>query len=141
LGQNVPVPDHPEPDAPPPVDPRDEPAPLGLLLLLIGGSAAVVIAIATFFATSTSVRPLLLGPILLVAFQVVAHEVWWRRWWGALPGAVVGLVTYFEGRAMLADVIGDTWAHPLAYVAAWCLFAVIFALASRFPRTDFSSAR
>ncbi|WP_156325681.1 hypothetical protein [Nonomuraea sp. SBT364] len=124
-----------------PTDPRDEPAPLGLMVLLTGGSALAIIVLVTFFSGSTSLRPLLLGPIMLVGYEVLVHEVWWKRWWGAVPGAIAGLVTYFEGRAMLADLIGDTWAHPLAFVTAWVLFAVVFCLASRYPRTDFTAQR
>ncbi|MBN6057166.1 hypothetical protein JYK22_34905, partial [Nonomuraea sp. RK-328] len=78
---------------------------------------------------------LLFGPIALVAFEVVVHEVWWQRWWGAVPGAVLGLTLYSEGREALGDIVGDAWGQPIAYVAAWALFAVVFALASRYPRT------
>ncbi|WP_336208628.1 hypothetical protein [Nonomuraea sp. LPB2021202275-12-8] len=124
-----------------PVDPRDEPAPFGAVVLLTAGSAVAILAIYGFFGSAGSSRPLLLGPITLVVFEVVMHEVWWRRWWGAIPGAIVGLVAYFEGRAMLADIIGDAWGEPVAFVAAWTLFAVIFALASRYPRTNFTGDR
>ncbi|MEU4572247.1 hypothetical protein ACBI99_14665 [Nonomuraea sp. ATR24] len=126
---------------PPQTDPRDEPAPLGLMVLLTGGSAVVIILAVTFLSGSAGLRPLLLGPIMLVGYEVLVHEVWWKRWWGAVPGAIAGLVTYFEGRAMLADLIGDAWAHPLAFVTAWVLFAVVFCLASRYPRTDFTAQK
>ncbi|MGV9301989.1 hypothetical protein ACWDLG_01330 [Nonomuraea sp. NPDC003727] len=106
-------------------DPRDEPAPFGTIVLLTTLSAVAVAALQYFVAERLNLKLLLVGPIALVAFEVVVHEVWWRRWWGAVPGALAGLVLYFEGRQMVAE--------PLAYVAAWALFAVVFCLASRIP--------
>lgn len=104
-------------------DPREEPAPFGAVVLLTTLSAVAVMALDHFLPQQLNTKMLLFGPIALVAFEVVVHEVWWRRWWGAIPGAVVGLVVYFEGRQMVGE--------PVAYVAAWALFAVIFCLASR----------
>ncbi|MGW4475990.1 hypothetical protein [Nonomuraea sp. NPDC004354] len=106
-------------------DPRDEPAPFGTIVLLTTLSAVAVAALQYFVAERLNLKLLLVGPIALVAFEVVVHEVWWRRWWGAVPGALAGLVLYFEGRQMVAE--------PVAYVAAWALFAVVFCLASRIP--------
>ncbi|MEV0386222.1 hypothetical protein [Nonomuraea sp. NPDC050643] len=124
----------PEP-VPPTGDPRAEPAPFGLVVLLTVGSAVAVMVLAALLSHPPGLTFLLFGPIALVVFEVVAYDVWWRRWWGAVPGAVAGLAVYFEGRTALADVVGDTWAHPVAYVTAWTLFAVVFALCSRYPRT------
>lgn len=120
---------------PAPGDPRDEPAPLGLVVLLTGGSAAAVMGLTAVLSDPPGLKLLLLGPIALVVWEVIAFEVWWRRWWGAIPGAVAGLLVYVEGRQALADVVGDAWAHPVAYVTAWTLFAAVFALCSRYPRT------
>ncbi|MFI6743738.1 hypothetical protein ACIBI9_63665 [Nonomuraea sp. NPDC050451] len=117
------------------VDPRNEPAPFGAVVLLTAASAVAVMGLSAFLSQPPALKILLFGPIALVAFEVVVHEVWWQRWWGAIPGAVAGLALYFEGRAALSDLVGDTWAHPVAYVAAWTLFAVVFALCSRYPRT------
>ncbi|MDR8407341.1 hypothetical protein MTP10_01125 [Nonomuraea sp. 3-1Str] len=119
----------------PQTDPRDEPAPFGAVVLLTVASAVAVMAVTSLLDEPPSLKFLLLGPIALVVFEVMVHEVWWQRWWGAVPGAVLGLTLYFEGREALGDVVGDSWAHPLAYVTAWALFAVVFALASRYPRT------
>lgn len=105
------------------------------MVLLTTGSALAVVALAGLLGGEPTLKWLLLGPVGLVAFEVLGHEVWWRRWWGAIPGALAGLTVYVEGRQALADLIGDAWAHPVAYVTAWALFAVIFALASRWPRT------
>ncbi|MER6943694.1 hypothetical protein ABT294_06675 [Nonomuraea sp. NPDC000554] len=120
-------------------DPRDEPAPFGAVVFLTAASAVAIIAFASLLSDPPGLKLLLLGPVALVVFEVVTNEVWWKRWWGAIPGAVAGLAVYFEGRDMLTDVMTDTWAHPIAYVAAWTLFAVVFALASRYPRTSFSA--
>ncbi|WP_146103998.1 hypothetical protein [Nonomuraea solani] len=116
-------------------DPRDQPAPFGAVVLLTAASAVAVMALAVTLSQPPGLKFLLFGPIALVVFEVVAYEVYWRRWWGALPGAVAGLAVYFEGRVALADVIGDTWAHPIAYVTAWTLFAAVFAVCSRYPRS------
>ncbi|MEU6716046.1 hypothetical protein ABZ897_31660 [Nonomuraea sp. NPDC046802] len=116
-------------------DPRNQPAPLGAVLLLTTASAAVIMVLAAMASHPPSLKYLLFGPIVLVVYEVVTEEVWWKRWWGAIPGAVVGLAMYVEGRTALADIIGDTWAYPVAYVTAWALFAVIFALCSRYPRS------
>ncbi|MFG3441039.1 hypothetical protein ACGF0J_27625 [Nonomuraea sp. NPDC047897] len=118
-------------------DPRDEPAPFGAVVLLTTGSAVAIMAAVALLSWPENLKLLLLGPITLVVWEVITYEVWWRRWWGAVPGAVAGLAMYGEGRQALADVIGDAWAHPVAYVTAWALFAVIFAVASRWPRTSF----
>ncbi|WP_176993903.1 hypothetical protein [Nonomuraea jiangxiensis] len=124
-----------DPPAGPEDDPRNEPAPFGLVVLLTAASAVVVMALEVFLSDPPGLRFLLFGPVALVAFEVITHEVWWQRWWGAIPGAVAGLGLYFEGRAALSDLIGAAWAHPVAYVAAWTLFAVVFAVCSRYPRT------
>ncbi|MEQ4725298.1 hypothetical protein [Nonomuraea sp. B19D2] len=124
-----------EPPTRPEEDPRNEPAPFGAVVLLTAASAVAVMGLAAFLSHPPGLKFLLLGPIALVVFEVAVHEVWWKRWWGAIPGAVAGLALYFEGRTTLADLVGDTWAHPVAYVAAWTLFAVVFALCSRYPRT------
>ncbi|MFC4012768.1 hypothetical protein ACFOY2_36430 [Nonomuraea purpurea] len=116
-------------------DPRNEPAPFGTIVLLTVASAAAVMVLAALMSDPPGLKFLLFGPIAFVVFEVVGNEVWWKRWWGAIPGAVVGLAMYVEGRTALADVIGDTWAYPVAYVTAWALFAVIFALCSRYPRS------
>ncbi|MFC7590453.1 hypothetical protein ACFQYP_47210 [Nonomuraea antimicrobica] len=116
-------------------DPRDEPAPFGTVVLLTSLSAVAVMVLSALLAHPPGAKFLLFGPIALVVFEVITHELWWQRWWGAVPGALAGLAVYFEGRQALADVIGDTWAHPIAYVTAWALFAVVFALCSRYPRT------
>ncbi|TDD11030.1 hypothetical protein E1292_06580 [Nonomuraea deserti] len=121
--------------SPPGNDPRDEPAPFGAVVLLTAGSAVAVMVISALMSDPPGMRFHLGGPIALVVFEVVTNEVWWQRWWGAIPGAIGGLACYFEGRAALADLVGDTWGHPIAYVAAWTLFAVVFALCSRYPRT------
>ncbi|MBB6350076.1 hypothetical protein ACWGH8_25795 [Nonomuraea muscovyensis] len=128
---------HPGGEAVPAADPRDEPAPFGAVVLLTTGSAVAIMAAVSLLSWPANLKLLLLGPITLVVWEVVTHEVWWRRWWGAVPGAVAGLTMYVEGRQALADVIGDAWAHPVAYVTGWALFAVIFAVASRWPRTAF----
>ncbi|MDX3104610.1 hypothetical protein [Nonomuraea angiospora] len=117
------------------IDPRNEPAPFGAVVLLTAASAVAVMALSALLSQPPGLKWLLFGPIALVVFEVVVHEVWWQRWWGAIPGAVAGLAFYFEGRAALSDLVGDAWAHPVAYVAAWTLFAVVFALCSRYPRT------
>ncbi|NUW45979.1 hypothetical protein [Nonomuraea rhodomycinica] len=117
------------------IDPRDEPAPFGAVVLLTVASAVAVMVVTSLLDQPPGLKFLLLGPIALVVFEVMVHEVWWQRWWGAVPGAVLGLTLYFEGREALGDVVGDSWAHPIAYVAAWALFAVVFAVASRYPRT------
>ncbi|GAA2394492.1 hypothetical protein [Nonomuraea africana] len=104
-------------------DPREEPAPFGTVVLLTALSAVAVMALDYVLPQQLNTKMLLFGPIALVAFEVVVHEVWWRRWWGAIPGAAAGLAVYFEGRQMVGE--------PVAYVAAWTLFAVIFCLASR----------
>ncbi|PRX63111.1 hypothetical protein B0I32_111104 [Nonomuraea fuscirosea] len=134
--QDEPVPrqDEQAPAPQPEDDPRDEPAPLAALVLLTAGSAVAVMVLAAFLSQPPRLNFLLFGPVALVAFEVVAYDVWWRRWWGAIPGALLGLLIYFEGRAALSDVIGEVWAHPVAYVLAWTLFAVVFALCSRYPR-------
>ncbi|MFB4280914.1 MULTISPECIES: hypothetical protein [unclassified Nonomuraea] len=123
------------PDSSPVEDPRNEPAPFAAVVLLTGGSAVAVMVLAALLSHPPGLKFLLLGPVALVVFEVVAYEVWWQRWWGAVPGAVAGLAIYFEGRQALADLMGDTWAHPVAYVTAWTLFAVVFALCSRYPRS------
>ncbi|MET7338687.1 hypothetical protein [Nonomuraea sp. NPDC005650] len=117
------------------IDPRNEPAPFGAVVLLTVASAVAVMGLGALLSEPPALKFLLFGPIALVVFEVMVHEVWWQRWWGAIPGAVAGLALYFEGRVTLADLIGDTWAHPVAYVAAWALFAVVFAVCSRYPRT------
>ncbi|MBB5776676.1 hypothetical protein [Nonomuraea jabiensis] len=117
------------------IDPRNEPAPFGTLVLLTAASAVAVMGLSALLSQPPGLKWLLFGPIALVAFEMVVHEVWWQRWWGAIPGAVAGLALYFEGRATLSDLVGDVWAHPVAYVAAWTLFAAVFALCSRYPRT------
>ncbi|WP_431899256.1 hypothetical protein [Nonomuraea sp. bgisy101] len=109
-------------------DPRDEPAPFAPVVLLTTLSAVAVAALQYVVAERLNLKMLLLGPVALVAFEVVVHEVWWRRWWGAVPGAVVGAAVYFEGRQMV-------W-EPVAYVAGWALFAVIFCLAGRVALGD-----
>ncbi|MFE3454591.1 hypothetical protein ACFXJ8_37280 [Nonomuraea sp. NPDC059194] len=109
-------------------DPRDEPAPFAAVVLLTTLSAVAVAVLHHFLADRLNLKLLLLGPVALVAFEVVVHEVWWRRWWGAVPGALVGAAVYFEGRQMV-------W-EPVAYVAAWALFAVVFCLASRVALGD-----
>ncbi|GAA3246216.1 hypothetical protein [Nonomuraea helvata] len=124
-----------EPPTRPEEDPRNEPAPFGAVVLLTAASAVAVMGLAALLSHPPGLKFLLLGPIALVVFEVVVHEVWWQRWWGAIPGAAAGLALYFEGRAALADIVGEPWAHPVAYVAAWTLFAVVFALCSRYPRT------
>ncbi|MEV0623071.1 hypothetical protein AB0I81_57815 [Nonomuraea sp. NPDC050404] len=121
--------------SPPEDDPRNEPAPFGTLVLLTAASAGAVMALTGLLADPPSLKFLLFGPIALVAFEVAVHEVWWQRWWGAIPGAVAGLAVYFEGRVALADIMGDGWAHPIAYVTAWTLFAAVFAWCSRYPRS------
>lgn len=121
-------------------DPRDEPAPFAATVLLTVVSAAAV-AVAGLVFPEVNPKLQLLGPAGLMAFEIMVEEVWWRRWWGAIPGAVIGLIAYFEGRAMLADLGAGAWAHPVAFVTAWTLFAVVFALASRYPRTAFTPGR
>ncbi|TDE60368.1 hypothetical protein E1295_00555 [Nonomuraea mesophila] len=116
-------------------DPRDNPAPFAAVVLLTAGVAVAVMVISALMSDPPGAKFVLGGPIATVIYGVVSHEVWWPRWWGAIPGAIAGLAGYFEGRAALADLVGDAWAHPVAYVAAWTLFAVVFALCSRFPRT------
>lgn len=131
------VPDEPDPrdePAPPDGDPRDEPAPFAPVVLLTVAAAVGVMVFAALAPSALNLRFLLFGPIALVLFEIAVHELWWRRWWGAIPGAVAGLAIYSEGRAALTDLIGDGWAHPLAYVTAWALFAVVFAWCSRYPR-------
>jgi len=123
------------------VDPRDEPAPFAETVILTAGAAVLVVAMLHFFGAPEGVgygRLVLLGPFGLVLFEVLSHEVWWKRWWGVLPGALVGLIVYSEGRPMAADLIGDEWAQPVAYVLAWTAVAAVFAYASRWPRTHFS---
>ncbi|WP_157548644.1 hypothetical protein [Nonomuraea candida] len=127
-------PDARDEPAPPESDPRDEPAPFGTVVALTAASAVAVMVLAALLSHPPNLKFLLFGPIVLVVFEVAVHEVWWKRWWGAIPGAVIGLAAYFEGRAALADIVGDGWAHPLAYVTAWALFAVVFAWCSRYPR-------
>lgn len=95
-------------------------------------SALALAVLAQLLVNPIGVKLLLVGPIVLVAYEVVIHELWWRRWWGAIPGAIVGLTTYFEGRDALEGLLGDRWAEPVAYVAAWALFAGIFTLCSRY---------
>ncbi|MFI7617414.1 hypothetical protein ACIBP6_39945 [Nonomuraea terrae] len=124
-----------DPEPAPAADPRNEPAPFGTVVALTAGSAVAVMGLTVLLSDPPSMKFLLFGPLALVVWEVIAFEVWWRRWWGAVPGAVAGLLVYVEGRQALADVIGDTWAHPVAYVTAWTLFAVVFALCSRYPRT------
>lgn len=127
-------------DEPLPItDPRDEPAPFGTVVLLTAVSAVAITVIAHVLPDPPGMKLMLLGPVALVAFEVVVHEVWWKRWWGAVPAALAALVAYFEGRDMMSDVLPETWAEPVAYVAAWTLFAALFALASRLPRTDFTT--
>ncbi|WP_165959680.1 hypothetical protein [Nonomuraea longispora] len=133
--RDVDRPDDLSADEPPDVDPRDEPAPFGALVLLTAGTAVAVMVIAALMSDPPGTRFVLGGPIAVVIYGVVSNEVWWPRWWGAIPGAIGGLACYFEGRTALADLLGDAWAHPVAYVAAWTLFAAVFALCSRFPRT------
>ncbi|WP_431930893.1 hypothetical protein [Nonomuraea jabiensis] len=116
-------------------DPRNEPAPFGAVVLLTAASAVAVMGLSALLSQPPGLKFLLFGPIALVVFEVVVHEVWWQRWWGAIPGAVAGLALYFEGRDALSDLVGDAWAHPVVYVAAWTLFAAVFALCSRYPRT------
>lgn len=120
---------------PPEGDPRDEPAPFEAVVLLTVAAAVGVMVLGALAPSALNLKFLLFGPIALVVFEIAVHEVWWKRWWGAIPGAVLGLAVYFEGRAALADLMGDGWAHPVAYVAAWAIFAVVFAVASRYPRT------
>jgi hypothetical protein len=129
------VPGDTGPPAPHGDDPRLHPAPFGTVVLLTAGSAVAVMALAALLSHPPGLKFILFGPIALVVFELVTYEVWWKRWWGAIPGAVAGLALYFEGREALTGVIGDAWAHPVAYVAAWILFAVIFAWCSRYPRT------
>ncbi|MEU6788609.1 hypothetical protein ABZ912_56295 [Nonomuraea angiospora] len=117
------------------IDPRNEPAPFGAVVLLTAASAVAIMGLSVLLSQPPGLKFLLFGPIALVVFEVAVHEVWWQRWWGAIPGAVAGLALYFEGRDALGDLVGDAWAHPVAYVAAWTLFAVVFALCSRYPRT------
>ncbi|TYB69807.1 hypothetical protein FXF51_06485 [Nonomuraea sp. PA05] len=117
-------------------DPRDEPAPFAAVVLLTVAAAAGVMVLGALAPSALNLKFLLFGPIALVVFEIAVHEVWWKRWWGAIPGAVLGLAAYFEGRAALADIVGDGWAHPVAYVTAWALFAAVFAWASRYPRTS-----
>ncbi|MFI6390188.1 hypothetical protein ACIBHY_09485 [Nonomuraea sp. NPDC050547] len=112
-------------------DPRDQPAPFGTIVVLTTLSAIVVMAIERLLATPVSMKWLLVGPMALVVYEVVIHDVWWRRWWGAVPGALAGLAIYFEGREMVTVVVGPSWAHDVAYVVAWSAFAAIFAAASR----------
>ncbi|MEV0202330.1 hypothetical protein [Nonomuraea sp. NPDC050691] len=119
----------------PQTDPRDEPAPFGAVVLLTVASAVAVMVLTSLLDEPPGLKLLLFGPIALVVFEVMVHEVWWQRWWGAVPGAVLGLTLYSEGREALGGIVGDAWAHPIAYVAAWALFAAVFALASRYPRT------
>jgi hypothetical protein len=116
-------------------DPRDDPAPLALSVGLLVVSAAVIMFITWLFGLPHygSAKWLLFGPVGFLFFTVIVEEVWWRRWWGAVPGAVVGLVIYFEGLTTLEDLIGAAWAGPVAYVLAWGAFGLIFALASRAP--------
>ncbi|WP_155128662.1 hypothetical protein [[Actinomadura] parvosata] len=121
-------------EQPPDVDPRDEPAPFGAVVLLTVAAAAGVMVLGALAPSALNLKFLLFGPITLVVFEIAVHEVWWKRWWGAIPGAVLGLACYFEGREALADIIGDAWAHPIAYVTAWALFAAAFAWCSRYPR-------
>ncbi|MFI6512772.1 hypothetical protein ACIBCT_34655 [Streptosporangium sp. NPDC050855] len=125
-------------ERPEPSDPRDDHAPLLETVGLLTVSAVAITLLTRLLGAQDgdgagSLRLLLLGPVALVFFEVMVHEIWWRRWWGALPGAVVGLAVYFEGRTALEDVIGASWAASLAYVLAWAGFGVIFALASRVP--------
>jgi hypothetical protein len=118
-------------------DPRDEPAPLGETVALTTVAAAGVMLFDAFAHLPEDVVPwklLLFGPFGLVFFAVISHEVWWRRWWGVVPGALAGLAVYFEGGAALTDIVGESLAHPLVYVTAWSLFAAIFAVCSRLPR-------
>jgi hypothetical protein len=125
------------------IDSRDESAPFYETVALTALAAAAVMAIIAVLGGSGEdryVKLMLLGPFSLIFFEFVVHEVWWKRWWGFLPGAVAGLIIYFEGRTALADVIGSVWAQPIAYVIAWTSFAAVFALASRLPRTDFSAS-
>ncbi|PZG14292.1 hypothetical protein [Nonomuraea aridisoli] len=124
-----------DPEPAPADDPRNEPAPFGTVVVLTAGSAVAVMGLTALLSDPPGMKFLLFGPLALVVWEVIAFEVWWRRWWGAVPGAVAGLLVYFEGRQALGDVIGDAWAHPVAYVTAWTLFAVVFALCSRYPRT------
>lgn len=107
-------------------DPRDEPAPMAFVALTVASAAALAV-VGQFIEHPLGLKLLLLGPIALVAYEVLVHELWWRRWWGALPGAIAGLVGYYEALA---------WSEPIAYVLAWALFSLAFALASRvvFPR-------
>ncbi|GII93459.1 hypothetical protein [Sinosporangium siamense] len=131
-----------EPDDLPYIDPRDEPAEFGLTVGLVTAGAVIVAAITMFFGSPEApggVKWLLLGPIALMAGEVLVHELWWRRWWGLLPGAAVGLLVYFEGRHVAADILGVDWGHAAAYVLAWVLFAVVFVYASRWPQTNFSA--
>jgi hypothetical protein len=121
--------------APPGGDSRDEPAPFGAVVLLTAAAAVGVMVLGALAPSALNLKFLLFGPIALVLFEIAVHEVWWKRWWGAVPGAVLGLAIYFEGRTALADIVGDAWAHPAAYVTAWTLFAAVFAWASRYPRT------
>jgi len=124
-----------------PVDPRDDPAPFAATVILTALAAALVIAITRLLPEDGAYgKFLLLGPFGLVFFEIISNEVWWRRWWGLIPGTIVGLIVYFEGRAALADVLGDAWAEPVAYVTAWTALAAVFAYASHWPRTDFSAA-
>lgn len=95
-------------------------------------SALALAVLAQFLSHSIGIKLLLVGPLALVAYEVLVHELWWRRWWGAVPGAVVGVAAYFEGRQALEDLMGARWAEPVAYVAAWALFAATFALCSRY---------
>lgn len=135
-------PSHSEPDDLSHIDPRDQPAEFGSTVGLTVGAAVLITAVIAFFGTPGGpggVKWMLLGPIGLVLLEVIVHDVWWRRWWGALPGAVAGLVIYFEGRATISDILGESWAGHVAYVLAWAAFAAIFAYASRWPRTDFSA--
>ncbi|GIH91109.1 hypothetical protein ACFFMN_08950 [Planobispora siamensis] len=119
-------------------DPRDDPAPLGETVGLLVLSAIAIMLFAWLVGETDGEGPaplklLLFGPLGLVFFEVMTNEVWWRRWWGAIPGAIAGLALYFEGRATLEDIIGASWATPVAYVLAWACFGTVFALASRVP--------
>jgi hypothetical protein len=125
------------------IDSRDESAPFYETVALTALAAAAVMAVIAILGGSGEdkyVKLMLLGPFGLIFFEFVVHEVWWKRWWGFLPGAVAGLIIYFEGRAALTGVIGSAWAQSIAYVVAWTSFAAVFAIASRRPRTDFSAS-
>ncbi|OPG12311.1 hypothetical protein [Microbispora sp. GKU 823] len=59
--------------------------------------------------------------------------LWWKRWWALAPGAVAGLGAFLLVRSLIAA----SFAVGVACVAGWAVFAVVFALGTRLPRTSF----